>query len=293
MFRYTDLFFMGAAFLLLETKSVVQFALLFGTTWFVNALVFLGVLLSVLVAVSVSKRVTFKQPARLYILLLVGLAAAWLVPADSLLALDTRPPLPRRVDAGVLPDLHRQPDLHPAVQGRRARRRRRSVRTCSARWSVESSSTWRSSPATGRCCWWSPCSTGSRCCSVAATSARNRAASTRWVTATMPARCAGAAARSRIVSRLANLSSRQKTAIVLVGLGLLFLHPAARPAARQGPPMEEGFMLVFPERVLAGDIPNRDFLHLYGPGSLWVLAAIYKVFGVQPRERATLRPRAA
>src|SRR6476469_240413 len=43
--------------------------------------------------------------------------------------------------------------------------------------------------------------------------------------------------------------------------------------------MEEGFMLVFPERVLAGDIPNRDFLHLYGPGSLWVLAGVYKVFG--------------
>jgi SAM-dependent methyltransferase len=42
-----DLFFMGAAFLLLETKSVVQFALLFGTTWFVNALVFAGILLSV------------------------------------------------------------------------------------------------------------------------------------------------------------------------------------------------------------------------------------------------------
>ena len=34
---YADLFFMGAAFLLLETKNVVQFALLFGTTWFVNA----------------------------------------------------------------------------------------------------------------------------------------------------------------------------------------------------------------------------------------------------------------
>src|SRR5207244_8475925 len=41
--QYTDLFFMGAAFLLLETKSVVQFALLFGTTWLVNALVFAGV----------------------------------------------------------------------------------------------------------------------------------------------------------------------------------------------------------------------------------------------------------
>lgn len=47
-----------------------------------------------------------------------------------------------------------------------------------------------------------------------------------------------------------------------------------------GPPMEEGFMLVFPERVLAGDVPNRDFLHLYGPGSLWVLAGVMKVFGV-------------
>lgn len=47
-----------------------------------------------------------------------------------------------------------------------------------------------------------------------------------------------------------------------------------------GPPMEEGFMLVFPERLLAGDLPNRDFLHLYGPGSLWVLAAVYWAVGV-------------
>src|SRR3954462_1463757 len=46
-----------------------------------------------------------------------------------------------------------------------------------------------------------------------------------------------------------------------------------------GPPMEEGFMLVFPERVLHGDIPNKDFLHLYGPGSLWALASVFKVFG--------------
>jgi hypothetical protein len=48
----------------------------------------------------------------------------------------------------------------------------------------------------------------------------------------------------------------------------------------QGPPMEEGFMLVFPERLLAGDLPHRDFLHLYGPGSLWALAAIYRVLWV-------------
>ena len=47
-----------------------------------------------------------------------------------------------------------------------------------------------------------------------------------------------------------------------------------------GPPMEEGFMLVFPERLLEGDIPNRDYLHLYGPGSIWTIAGFFKLFGV-------------
>jgi hypothetical protein len=42
--------FMGVAFLLLETKSVIQFSLLFGTTWLNNSLVFLGVLVLVLLA---------------------------------------------------------------------------------------------------------------------------------------------------------------------------------------------------------------------------------------------------
>lgn len=91
MASYADLFFMGAAFLLLETKNVVQFALLFGTTWFVNALVFAGVLLSVLVAVAVSRRVTFRRPARLYLLLLASLVVAWVVPQSSLLQLDVVP----------------------------------------------------------------------------------------------------------------------------------------------------------------------------------------------------------
>jgi hypothetical protein len=67
---------------------------------------------------------------------------------------------------------------------------------------------------------------------------------------------------------------------VVVGLlALLVLLPLRGLLRNQGPPMEEGFMLVFPERVLKGDLPNRDFLHLYGPGSLWALAAAFKVFG--------------
>ncbi|MEJ7583521.1 MAG: hypothetical protein WKF43_05390, partial [Acidimicrobiales bacterium] len=87
MAGYGDLFFMGAAFLLLETKSVVQFALLFGTTWLVNALVFGGVLVSVLAAVEVSRRVTVANPARLYLVLLATLAVAFAIPNGSLLSL--------------------------------------------------------------------------------------------------------------------------------------------------------------------------------------------------------------
>jgi hypothetical protein len=108
MTGYLDLFFMGVAFLLLETQNVVKFALLFGTTWVVNAFVFLGLLLSVLVAVEVSRRVTFKRPARLYLFLLASLAVAFALPQSSLLS---RP----RVRAG----LHRQPRVHAAVQERR------------------------------------------------------------------------------------------------------------------------------------------------------------------------------
>jgi hypothetical protein len=98
MRSYLDLFFMGAAFMLLETKSVVQFALLFGTTWFVNALVFFGILVAVYVAIEVSRRVTVAQPWRLYVALCGALVVAWLVPPDHLLALAT----PVRFAAGTI-----------------------------------------------------------------------------------------------------------------------------------------------------------------------------------------------
>ena len=94
---YPDLFFMGAAFLLLETKNVVQFALLFGTTWMVNAAVFAGVLLSVLAAIETARRVQLPRPALLYLGLLLALAAAWSIPPQALLAL----PVPLRFLAGV------------------------------------------------------------------------------------------------------------------------------------------------------------------------------------------------
>jgi hypothetical protein len=70
---------------------VVQFALLFGTTWFVNALVFGGILASVLLAIEVARRWRPANPAWLYAVLLAALVVAWLIPVDALLALDMAP----------------------------------------------------------------------------------------------------------------------------------------------------------------------------------------------------------
>lgn len=97
---FADLFFMGVAFLLLETKNVVQFALLFGTTWLVNALVFMGVLVSVLLAVLLSKRGRFPDLRVLYALLLAAVVVAWIVPGHALLELS---PVPRFVVAVAVP----------------------------------------------------------------------------------------------------------------------------------------------------------------------------------------------
>ena len=96
---FLDLFFMGAAFLLLETKNIVQFALLFGTTWFVNALVFAGILLVVLAGVEVARRVPLDRPLLLYPALFASLATAWLVRPGALLGL---PVLPRLIAAILL-----------------------------------------------------------------------------------------------------------------------------------------------------------------------------------------------
>src|SRR6478609_1303979 len=71
-----------------------------------------------------------------------------------------------------------------------------------------------------------------------------------------------------------------RNALALTAVALVFAIPLRGLLRTQGPPMEEGFMLVFPERVLRGALPNRDFLHLYGPGSLWALAGWFKAFGV-------------
>ena len=78
-------FFLGAAFMLLETRSLVTFSLLFGTTWMVNALVFFAILSSVLLAVLINARLNLRRVGPLYALLFALLATNYLVPVGTLL----------------------------------------------------------------------------------------------------------------------------------------------------------------------------------------------------------------
>ena len=100
---YADLFFMGSAFLLLETKSVTTFALLFGTTWIVNAIVFAGVLLAVLLAVETTRHVQTPRLPVLYLGIAASLALAYVVPNASLLELAVLPRLVAAVSLAFAP----------------------------------------------------------------------------------------------------------------------------------------------------------------------------------------------
>lgn len=79
---------MGAAFFLLETKSVIAFSLLFGATWVVNSLVFFAILCSVLVANLIVARWTVQRPWPLFAILLAVLAVQYLVPLRLLLDIE-------------------------------------------------------------------------------------------------------------------------------------------------------------------------------------------------------------
>ncbi len=84
--RFSPHFFLlGVAFLLLETRSIVSFSLLFGSTWLVNSLVFFAVLASVLAAVAINARFAIRNPLPLYAALLASIAVAYLLPPSSLL----------------------------------------------------------------------------------------------------------------------------------------------------------------------------------------------------------------
>jgi SAM-dependent methyltransferase len=81
------MFFLGAGFMLLETKGVVHMALLFGGTWVVNSIVFFAILTMILFS---NLYVLLMRPRRLwpyYVLLLAALVVNSVVPIDDFLEL--------------------------------------------------------------------------------------------------------------------------------------------------------------------------------------------------------------
>ncbi|HEV3203813.1 MAG TPA: hypothetical protein VGY77_05490 [Gemmataceae bacterium] len=80
-----QMFFLGAGFMLIETKAVVQMALLFGSTWVVNSIVILAMLVMVLAANLVVLLFRPRSMWPFYFGLLGALALNSLIPLDQFL----------------------------------------------------------------------------------------------------------------------------------------------------------------------------------------------------------------
>jgi spermidine synthase len=93
------MFFLGAGFMLVETKAVVHMALLFGSTWMVNSVVFLAILVMILAANGAVAALRPTKLAAVWALLGASLIANAIVPLDAFLGL---PPLARTVASCLL-----------------------------------------------------------------------------------------------------------------------------------------------------------------------------------------------
>jgi SAM-dependent methyltransferase len=72
-------FFLGAGFMLVETKGITELGLTFGNTWHVIGVVICGILLMGFLANSVVRWVKFRRPWLLYALLVATLALGYVI----------------------------------------------------------------------------------------------------------------------------------------------------------------------------------------------------------------------
>lgn len=77
--RLAVFFLLGAAFSLIETKSIVQMNLIFGSTWIVNALAFGGILITVLLACLLNSKWKIKNVYLVTFLLLLSILLQFFV----------------------------------------------------------------------------------------------------------------------------------------------------------------------------------------------------------------------
>jgi SAM-dependent methyltransferase len=76
-------FLLGAGFMLLESKSIIQFALLWGSTWVVASLAIASVLAMALIANFIVAKVEIGRPMLVGVALVAVLAANYLIPIGS------------------------------------------------------------------------------------------------------------------------------------------------------------------------------------------------------------------
>jgi drug/metabolite transporter (DMT)-like permease len=83
-----QMFFLGAGFMLIETKAVVTMALLFGGTWVVNSVVFMAVLTMILLANLWTFRIKTTRLWPYYAGLLISLVLNVIISLDSFLGMN-------------------------------------------------------------------------------------------------------------------------------------------------------------------------------------------------------------
>jgi hypothetical protein len=80
---------------------------------------------------------------------------------------------------------------------------------------------------------------------------------------------------------------RNEVAALIIVL-LTCLVPLLPSFEHQGLAMDEGMVLAYPEQILKGKLPYRDFETFYTPGNLYSLAGVYAVFGVSVEVERTV-----
>jgi hypothetical protein len=93
------MFFMGSAFLLVETKNLSQLSLLFGATWITNAVVFSSIFVMAIAANLIVTRWPTPRLPLLFALLWAALLLSYFVPFSELTQLA---PLARGVIGGAV-----------------------------------------------------------------------------------------------------------------------------------------------------------------------------------------------
>ena len=81
------MFFLGAGFMLLETKNIINFQLLFGSTWIVNSLVFIAILGLALTSAILTKIKLIINKKILYFFMIFAIAVSILFPLKSIIEL--------------------------------------------------------------------------------------------------------------------------------------------------------------------------------------------------------------